>query len=79
MHAADCPPAWAVETELQRHPCTFYMTHFVSAPVVAHNLFQPVSHHLALTQLGQQNGSTIDVGSMQKANQSQGFLLQIFN
>ena len=30
---------------------------FVSAMVDANNLFQGLSHHLALTQLGQQNGA----------------------
>lgn len=30
---------------------------FISALVVANNLFQQLNHHLALTQLGQQNGA----------------------
>lgn len=50
---------WHVNGSAKAPTCCLHDTQFifVSALVVANNLFQRLSHHLALTQLGQQNGA----------------------
>lgn len=54
MHTAHQLVAWRLnsKTHLQ-HDAKLI---FVSALVVANNLFMQLGHHLVLTQLGQQNG-----------------------
>lgn len=67
--AAHCPISlWQANQSAKAHVCCLHDTKliFVPALVVPNNLFQQLSHHLALTQLGLQNGAQSMVDQWRK-------------